>query len=99
MGTHELLEYFDSFEAVKARNAFGPEGHRGMSALIFDASAVGYLEAERLGKHFERQDLGRNAWNDHPVHFSSDGKRQLYGYLATEHDLEVFNLHSPGMRS
>ncbi|PWA35455.1 Zinc finger-XS domain-containing protein [Artemisia annua] len=96
MGTHELLEYFDSFEAVKARNAFGPEGHRGMSVLIFDASAVGYLEAERLGKHFERQDLGRNAWNHHPNHIHSDGKRQLYGYLATEQDLEVFNIHSPG---
>ncbi|GJZ79588.1 suppressor of gene silencing 3-like protein, partial [Tanacetum coccineum] len=46
MGTQELLDSFDSFEAVKSRNTFSPEGHRGMSVLIFDASAVGYLEAD-----------------------------------------------------
>ncbi|PWA90921.1 Zinc finger-XS domain-containing protein [Artemisia annua] len=72
MGTHELLEYFDSFEAVKARNAFGPEGHKGMSVLIFEASAVGYLEAERLGKHFERQDIDLEVINLH-----SPGKLKL----------------------
>lgn len=99
MGPQELLDYFDSYEAVKARNSFGPEGHRGMSVLVFDTSAVGYLEAERLSNHFKRQGLGKDAWNLHPNLFHSDGKRQLYGFMATEQDLDLFNQHSPGMHS
>ena len=97
MGTQELLEYFESYEAVKARNSFGPEGHMGMSVLIFDTSAVGFLEAERLSKHFELQGVDRDAWTRHPSLFHPDGKRQLYGFMATEQDLDIFNQHSPGM--
>ncbi|KVI01288.1 hypothetical protein Ccrd_020425 [Cynara cardunculus var. scolymus] len=94
MGTQELLDYFDSYEAVRARHSFGPEGHRGMSVLIFETSAVGYLEAERLSKHFERQGLDRNAWDHHPNLFHPGGKRQLHGYMATERDLDIFNQYS-----
>ncbi|XP_071729520.1 protein SUPPRESSOR OF GENE SILENCING 3-like [Rutidosis leptorrhynchoides] len=96
MGTQELLEYFESYEPVKARNSFGPEGHSGMSVLIFDTSAIGYLEAERLSKHFERQVVDRDAWNKHPNLYNPNDKRQLYGFMATEQDLNNFNQHSPG---
>ncbi|KAL4563997.1 hypothetical protein LXL04_028046 [Taraxacum kok-saghyz] len=95
MGTQELLEYFSSYEAVRGRSSFGPEGHRGMSILIFDTSAVGYLEAERLSKDFEREGVGRDAWDNYPNHvFHIGGKRQLYGFLATKQDLDIFNQHS-----
>lgn len=94
MGTQELLDYFDSYEAVRARHSFGPEGHRGMSVLIFETSAVGYIEAERLNKHFKRQGIDRDAWDHHPNPFHPGGKRQLYGYMATERDLDIFNQYS-----
>ncbi|XP_076934296.1 protein SUPPRESSOR OF GENE SILENCING 3-like [Bidens hawaiensis] len=96
IGPQELLEYFESYEAMRARSSFGPEGHLGMSVLIFDTSAVGYLNAERLNNHFNRQGLDRNAWNHQPNLFTPDGKRQLYGFLATQQDLNIFNQHSPG---
>ncbi|KAK4381524.1 protein SUPPRESSOR OFSILENCING 3 [Sesamum angolense] len=44
MGNQELLDYFNAYAAVKARHSYGPQGHRGMSVLIFEASAVGYAE-------------------------------------------------------
>ncbi|KAJ9551082.1 hypothetical protein OSB04_015127 [Centaurea solstitialis] len=94
MGTQELLDYFASYEPVRARHSFGPEGHRGMSVLIFETSAVGYLEAERLSNHFKRQGTDRDAWDHHPNLFHPGGKRQLYGYMATERDLDVFNQYS-----
>ncbi|KAL7591848.1 protein SUPPRESSOR OF GENE SILENCING 3 [Lactuca sativa] len=95
IGTQELLSYFDSYEAVRARSSFGPEGHRGMSVLIFDTSAVGYLEAERLSKEFEHEGLGRDAWDHYPNVFHLEGnKRQLYGFMATKEDLEIFNQYS-----
>ncbi|KAL8223194.1 hypothetical protein R6Q57_020593 [Mikania cordata] len=96
MGTQELLDYFKSYDAIRARNSFGPEGHMGMSVLIFDTSGVGYLEAERLGNHFSRQGLDKNAWNHHRNSFNRDGKRQLYGFMATKEDMYILNQHSPG---
>ncbi|KAI3715325.1 hypothetical protein L6452_22304 [Arctium lappa] len=96
MGNQELLEYFGSYEAVRARHSYGPKGHRGMSLLIFESSAVGYTEAERLSKHFEHQGTDRDAWDHRRNLFYPGGKRQLYGYMATKRDLDVFNQHSPG---
>lgn len=84
---------------MRARSSFGPEGHRGMSVLIFDTSAVGYLEAERLSKEFEHEGLGRDAWDHYPNVFHLEGnKRQLYGFMATKEDLEIFNQYSHGMQ-
>lgn len=96
MGNQELLEYFQDYSAVKARHSYGPQGHRGMSLLIFEPSAVGYVEAERLSKHFEDTGRDRLAWDRNRVPFYAGGKRQLYGYMAEKRDLEYFNQHCQG---
>jgi hypothetical protein len=99
MGNQELLDYFSGYAAVKARHSYGPQGHRGMSILIFESSARGYLEAERLHKHFAEQGTDRNAWDRRRVLFYQGGKRQLYGYMALMEDLDLFNQHSQGSLS
>ncbi|KAJ9176031.1 hypothetical protein P3X46_014523 [Hevea brasiliensis] len=96
MGNQELLDYFNGYAAVKSRHSYGPQGHRGMSVLIFESSARGYLEAERLHKHFAEQGTDRNAWDRRRVLFHPGGKRQLYGYIAVKEDLDIFNQHSQG---
>ncbi|KAJ9158635.1 hypothetical protein P3X46_024200 [Hevea brasiliensis] len=96
MGNQELLDHFKSYAALKARHSYGPQGHRGMSMLIFDDTAAGYLEAVRLHKHFKDQGRDRNAWDSNRVSCCSGGKRQLYGYMALKKDLDIFNLHSQG---
>lgn len=96
MGNQELVDYFSSYSPVKARHSYGPQGHRGISLLLFENSAVGYLAAERLHKHFLEQGTGREAWERRPNFFSYGGKRQLYGCLATKDDLEFFNQHCQG---
>lgn len=97
MGNQELLDYFSNYAAVRARHSYGPQGHRGMSVLIFEASATGYLEAERLHKHFADQGTDKNAWfGGRPILFYPGGKRQLYGYMATKDDMEIFNKHCKG---
>ena len=37
LGNQELLDYFSTYDAVRARHSYGPQGHRGMSVLIFEA--------------------------------------------------------------
>ncbi|KAJ6738827.1 PROTEIN SUPPRESSOR OF GENE SILENCING 3 [Salix koriyanagi] len=96
MGNQELLNYFSGYAAVKARHSYGPQSHRGMSVLIFESSARGHLEAERLHKHFAEQGTDRNAWDRRQVLFYHGGKRQLYGYMALKEDLDLFNRHSHG---
>ncbi|KAI3814797.1 hypothetical protein L1987_14442 [Smallanthus sonchifolius] len=96
MGNQELLDYFGSYEAVRARHSYGPRGHKGMSVLIFESSAVGYTEAERLSKHCEDEGTDRDAWERRPNPFYPGGKRKLYGYMATKRDMDIFNQHSQG---
>ncbi|KAK7246834.1 hypothetical protein RIF29_41704 [Crotalaria pallida] len=96
MGNQGLLDRFHNYAALKARQAYGPQGHRGMGVLIFDTSAAGYLEAVRLHKHFKEQGRDREAWNHCKNPFGPDGKRQLYGYLASREDMDIFNQHSRG---
>ncbi|ONK77382.1 uncharacterized protein A4U43_C02F5950 [Asparagus officinalis] len=96
MGNQELLEYFSTYAAKKARHSYGPNGHRGMSILMFEPTAMGYLEAERLHKHFSEQGTDKDAWERRRVLFYPGGKRQLYGYLASKEDMEVFNHHCHG---
>ncbi|KAJ7968096.1 suppressor of gene silencing protein [Quillaja saponaria] len=96
MGNKDLLDYFSSYAALKARHSYGPQGHRGMSVLVFESSAAGYLEALRLHKHFKEQGRDRDAWDHHRAPFCPGGKRQLYGYLALKEDLDIFNRHCQG---
>jgi len=96
MGNKELLEYFKGYKAMKARHAYGPKGHRGMSVLIFEESAMGYLEAERLQKQFLKEGRGKDDWERRRVLFYPGGKRILYGYFATKEEMEIFNRHSKG---
>ncbi|RCV35895.1 hypothetical protein SETIT_7G276300v2 [Setaria italica] len=96
MGNQELLNYFGEYAATKARHAYGPGGHRGMSVLIFESSAVGCMEAERLHRHFVTQGTGREGWQFRKVRFLPGGKRQLYGFLANKEDMETFNKNSQG---
>ena len=97
MGNQELLDYFREYAAVKSRHSYGPKGHRGISILIFESSAMGYVEAERLHKHFLVQGTGRSAWeSNRRALFYPGGKRQLYGFLARKEDLEEFNRHCQG---
>ncbi|XP_061337165.1 protein SUPPRESSOR OF GENE SILENCING 3-like [Gastrolobium bilobum] len=100
MGNQELLDCFSDYAALKARHSYGPQGHRGMSVLIFEASTAGYLESKRLHEQFEEQGRGREAWNRawnrcrHP--FVPGVNRKLYGCLASREDLDNFNRHSGG---
>uniref|UniRef100_A0A7N0UHZ5 Uncharacterized protein n=1 Tax=Kalanchoe fedtschenkoi TaxID=63787 RepID=A0A7N0UHZ5_KALFE len=96
MGNQELLDYFQEYKAVKARHSYGPQGHRGISVLIFEGTAVGYSEAERLHKHFEAEGTNTEAWDRRRVLFYPGGRRQLYGMLATKEDLDAFNRHCQG---
>ncbi|XP_031490684.1 protein SUPPRESSOR OF GENE SILENCING 3 homolog isoform X1 [Nymphaea colorata] len=96
MGNQELLDYFEGYDAKKARHAYGPRGHRGTSILIFDSSAMGYVEAERLHKHFIDECRDRAAWECRRSNFVPGGKRVLYGYLSTKSDMEYFNQHHSG---
>ncbi|KAM3340412.1 hypothetical protein P3S68_030282 [Capsicum galapagoense] len=86
----------DKDENDKARHSYGPQGHRGMSLLIFEAYAVGYIEAERLSEHFSEMGRDRDAWECHPVRFCPVGKLLLYGYMADKRDIDNFNQHSTG---
>ncbi|KAF8022988.1 hypothetical protein BT93_F0486 [Corymbia citriodora subsp. variegata] len=94
MGNQELLDYFSSYQAVKARHAYGPQGHRGMGILIFESSSRGFFEAVSLHNHFTEQGTDKNAWDRGGALFHPGGKRQLYGYMAKKEDLDIFNRHS-----
>ncbi|KAE9456158.1 hypothetical protein C3L33_11948, partial [Rhododendron williamsianum] len=75
MGNPELLDSFSSYSPLKARHAYGPQGHRGMSVLIFENSAMGFLEAESLHNHFQEQGTDRDAWDRRPVLFCNKAAR------------------------
>ncbi|PIA55667.1 hypothetical protein AQUCO_00700169v1 [Aquilegia coerulea] len=94
IGNQELLDYFSSYRAIKARSSYGPKGHRGMSILIFESSLEGYMEADSLHNHLADQGTGRSAWEKNKILFRPGGKRQLYGFMANKEDLDIFDKHS-----
>lgn len=102
MGNKELLDMFNSYNPMKARHAYGPQGHRGMSVVIFAESPSGYFNAERLAKEFWNSQKGRKNWENPGkiiFHPGVDRKRTLYGYMATAEDMEIFNRHSAGIET
>ncbi|GAA0186009.1 hypothetical protein LIER_33297 [Lithospermum erythrorhizon] len=96
MGNQELLDYFSPYEPLKARHSYGPQGHRGMSVLMFESSVVGYHNADRLSKDFKESGKGKDAWDRVHFAFLPGGKRQLFGFIAERKDLESFNQHCQG---
>lgn len=98
MGNVEALKYFSLSNAVGSKPAYGPHGHLGMNILIFEASAVGFMEAELLCKKFEDAGTGREGWRcSDRVLLYPNGESKLYGYMAKKTDVEIFNQYFIGL--
>lgn len=98
MGDAKTLEMFSLSRAMGSKSSYGPQGHRGMNILIFDASAVGFMKAELLSKRFERSGIGHDDWcHSDRVLISSDGKRRVHGYMAKKSDIDIFNKYFIGL--
>lgn len=87
------------FKAVGSKSSYGPQGHRGMSILIFEASAVGFMEAELLSKRLECSGRGRESWcrPDRMLIDPDDGRRKVYGYMTKKSDIDIFNKYFIGL--
>ncbi|MCL7051828.1 hypothetical protein MKW94_017086, partial [Papaver nudicaule] len=90
----ENEKLFGAYNALKARHSYGPNGHRGISLLIFEDNPTGYVEAERLHNHFVKEGRDRDAWDHRRTLFHPGGLRILYGFTASKEDMDSFNYHT-----
>lgn len=88
MGHTEFFGCFNTYKIVRSEESYGP-GHRGMSAFIFKASALGFMDANFLCEQLEDRLKDEDRW-------SCPNRRVLYGYMAEERDMEIFNEHAQG---
>ncbi|CAI5470125.1 unnamed protein product [Closterium sp. Yama58-4] len=80
-----------------AGGGFSTCGHRGISALVFDATPDGFQEAQRLTLQFEREGRGRLGFARKLVPLvDQSGKKNLFGYFATQQDVTDFNRFGKG---
>ncbi|GBG78421.1 hypothetical protein CBR_g26449 [Chara braunii] len=104
MGSNELRPLFKQYVIEKEKHSYGPDGHRGMSALEFESTPAGYLAALDLDEHFRNEGKGRKEWESARRVLSgsvnNDGsQKNLFGYLATEKDITEFNRHCSGKKN
>ncbi|KDP41908.1 hypothetical protein JCGZ_26926 [Jatropha curcas] len=90
MTSEELLEMFSSYEGI-VRVQHPNKRHSGFSILIFESSVKGYLEAERLCRHFVSEGIGRDDFLNRRLFNFSAEQHQLYGYMAKKEDVDFFN--------
>eukprot|EP00250_Pteridium_aquilinum_P033776 c627_g1_i2 orf=33-1481(+) len=93
MGSKELLEIFKEYHPRRVRHAYDPTDHfPQLSLLIFPDSPVGYMHAKRLAKNFKVSRRGREQCHElEALKSQSYGDGLLYGYMATDMDMLVFN--------
>lgn len=77
---------------------YGKQGNRGKSLVIFPATPLGFMDAQALCECLERDRRGHFHWlqvshgkgshdRDPLGPVTADGKKILYGYLASERDM------------
>ncbi|KAK4357888.1 hypothetical protein RND71_023498 [Anisodus tanguticus] len=87
----ELRDYFSSYDVKTVKHS---NGHRGISAMVFEAIVMGTWRLCFSVSIFLKKGRDRDAWERNPVRFNLEGIRKLYGYRAQKRDLDNFNQHS-----
>ncbi|KAK4357884.1 hypothetical protein RND71_023494 [Anisodus tanguticus] len=87
----ELRDYFSSYDVKTVKHS---NGHRGISAMVFEATVMGTWRLCFSVSIFLKKGRDRDAWERNPVRFNLEGIRKLYGYRAQKRDLDNFNQHS-----
>ncbi|KAK4357882.1 hypothetical protein RND71_023492 [Anisodus tanguticus] len=93
MENQELRDYFSSYDVKTVKHS---KGHRGISAMVFEATVMGTWRLCFSVSIFLKKGRDRDAWERNPVRFNLEGIRKLYGYRAQKRDLDNFNQHSHG---
>ncbi|KAI5073665.1 hypothetical protein GOP47_0012056 [Adiantum capillus-veneris] len=90
-----FLRGFKDVQFSRVVALYGFHGNRGKAVVIFPATPSGYMDAHTLSELLERAQRGRQHWQRvchikdpcGPGKVTPDGKKILYGYLASERDM------------
>ncbi|MCO5548441.1 hypothetical protein L7F22_001897 [Adiantum nelumboides] len=90
-----FLRGFKDIHFSKVTALYGFNGYRGKAVVAFPATPSGYMDAHTLSEILERDHCGRQQWQRlchvkdpcGPGKVTPDGKKILYGYLASERDM------------